>query len=141
LSDQGIEYDLKESNGWCPDFNQLEEMDLSKVKLMWVNYPNMPTGKAASEKLFERLIEFGLKHSILIVNDNPYSLISASKPLSILSVNGAKDIAIELNSLSKSHNMAGWRVGMIGADSSFIASILKVKSNMDSGMTFTNKLN
>ena len=131
---KAVDYDLLESNNWCPDFNQLEKMDLTKVKLMWVNYPNMPTGKSASEKLFRQLIAFGKKHRILIVNDNPYSLISADRPLSILSVDGAKEIAIELNSLSKSHNMAGWRVGMIGADSRFIQTILKVKSNMDSGM-------
>lgn len=131
---KAIEYDLKESDNWCPDFNQLEKMDLSNVKMMWVNYSNMPTGKAASEELFGRLIAFGKSHRILIVNDNPYSLISTAKPLSILSVDGAKEIAIELNSLSKSHNMAGWRVGMIGAASHFIQAILKVKSNMDSGM-------
>ncbi|MBN1651639.1 MAG: aminotransferase class I/II-fold pyridoxal phosphate-dependent enzyme [Bacteroidales bacterium] len=131
---KAIDYDLKESLNWCPDFDQLEKMDLSKVKLMWINYPNMPTGKAASMELFSKLIAFGKKHNILIVNDNPYSLISAEKPLSILAVDGAKEIAIELNSLSKSHNMAGWRVGMIGAGFHFIQSILKVKSNMDSGM-------
>lgn len=131
---KAIDYDLKESLGWCPDFNQLEKMDLTKVKLMWVNYPNMPTGRAASIKLFEQLIVFGKKHRILIVNDNPYSMISTANPLSILSVEGAKEIAIELNSLSKSHNMAGWRVGMIGAAFHFIQAILKVKSNMDSGM-------
>ncbi len=131
---KAIEYDLKESDNWCADFNQLEKMDLTKVKLMWVNYPNMPTGKHATSKFFEQLVAFGKKHRILIVNDNPYGLISSNKPLSILSVIGAKDIAIELNSLSKSHNMAGWRVGMIGANSHFIQAILKVKSNMDSGM-------
>lgn len=131
---KAIDYDLKESLGWCPDFNQLEKMDLTKVKLMWVNYPNMPTGRAASIKLFEQLIVFGKKHRILIVNDNPYSMISTANPLSILSVEGAKEIAIELNSLSKSHNMAGWRVGMIGAAFHFIQAVLKVKSNMDSGM-------
>ncbi|MDA3907100.1 MAG: aminotransferase class I/II-fold pyridoxal phosphate-dependent enzyme [Bacteroidales bacterium] len=131
---KAVVYDLKESDKWCPDFNQLEKMDLSNVKLMWVNYPNMPTGKSASKKLFEQLITFCKKHRILIVNDNPYSLISTDKPLSILSVNGSKEITIELNSLSKSHNMAGWRVGMIGANSHFIQAILKVKSNMDSGM-------
>lgn len=131
---KAIDYDLKEANNWCPDFTQLEKMDLTKVKLMWVNYPNMPTGRAASIKLFEQLIAFGKKHRILIVNDNPYSMISTANPLSILSVEGAKEIAIELNSLSKSHNMAGWRVGMIGAAFHFIQAILKVKSNMDSGM-------
>jgi aspartate/methionine/tyrosine aminotransferase len=129
-----IDYNLNESLGWCPDFDQLEKMDLTKVKLMWVNYPNMPTGKVASKELFEQLVAFGKKHQILIVNDNPYSLISAAKPLSILSVEGAKEIAIELNSLSKSHNMAGWRVGMIGAAFHFIQAILRVKSNVDSGM-------
>lgn len=131
---KSITYNLLEENNWCPNFEELEKLDLSRVKLMWVNYPNMPTGKHASPAMFERLIAFGKKHSILIVNDNPYSLISTAKPLSILSVNGAKDISIELNSLSKSHNMAGWRVGMIAADARFIQSILRVKSNMDSGM-------
>ncbi len=129
-----IAYDLKESEDWCPDFDQLEAMNLDKVKLMWVNYPNMPTGKAASANLFEKLVAFGRKHRILIVNDNPYSMISTNDPLSILSVEGAKNTAIELNSLSKSHNMAGWRVGMIAGDPYFIQAILKVKSNMDSGM-------
>jgi len=131
---KAVTYNLSEEDNWCPDFQQLEAMNLSRVKLMWVNYPNMPTGKAASKLLFERLVAFGKKHRILIVNDNPYSLISSGEPLSLLSVDGAKEVAIELNSLSKSHNMAGWRVGMIGANPQFIQAILRVKSNMDSGM-------
>jgi hypothetical protein len=131
---QAITYDLKEENNWYPDFEALENMDLRNVKLMWVNYPNMPTGKSANKLLFEKLVAFGIKHRILIVNDNPYSLISNDKPLSILSVDNAREIAIELNSLSKSHNMAGWRVGMIAANAQYIQAILKVKSNMDSGM-------
>ncbi|HAG16285.1 MAG TPA: aminotransferase [Bacteroidales bacterium] len=127
-------YNLTEENNWCPDLEEIEKSDLTNVKLMWVNYPNMPTGKPASMKLFERLIAFGRKHGILIVNDNPYSLISTNNPLSLLSVKNAKKVAIELNSLSKSHNMAGWRVGMIGGAAEYIQAILKVKSNMDSGM-------
>lgn len=127
-------YNLTEENNWCPDLEEIEKGDLTNVKLMWVNYPNMPTGKPASMKLFERLIAFGRKHGILIVNDNPYSLISTNNPLSLLSVKNAKEVAIELNSLSKSHNMAGWRVGMIGGAAEYIQAILKVKSNMDSGM-------
>ncbi len=127
-------YNLTEENNWCPDLEEIEKSDLTNVKLMWVNYPNMPTGKPASMQLFERLIAFGRKHGILIVNDNPYSLISTNNPLSLLSVKNAKEVAIELNSLSKSHNMAGWRVGMIGGAAEYIQAILKVKSNMDSGM-------
>jgi aspartate/methionine/tyrosine aminotransferase len=109
-------------------------MDLSKVKLMWVNYPNMPTGANATKELFERLVAFGKKHNILIVNDNPYSFILNKKPLSLLSVEGAKDVCLEMNSLSKSHNMPGWRMAMVAGNSQFIQWILKVKSNMDSGM-------
>ena len=127
-------YDLKGTNGWLPDFNTLEDSDLSRVKLMWVNYPNMPTGTRSSEILFERLVKFGQKHNILICNDNPYSFILNDDHHSILSVNGAMDVALELNSLSKSHNMAGWRVGMVGGNKEYIKTILKVKSNMDSGM-------
>ncbi len=129
-----VSYDLKENLNWQPDFDELEKMDLSQVKLMWVNYPNMPTGANATLELFEKLVAFGKKHEILICNDNPYSFILNDKPLSIFRVEGAKDIAIELNSLSKSHNMAGWRVGMVTANSTFIQYILRVKSNMDSGM-------
>lgn len=126
-------YDLLEDNKWQPDFDQLEAMPLDKIKLMWVNYPNMPTGAQASMELFQRLVDFGKRHGIVIVNDNPYSFILHEKPLSILSVPGAKDIAIEMNSMSKSHNMAGWRIGMLASNPQFIQWILKVKSNIDSG--------
>ncbi|WP_430810415.1 MULTISPECIES: pyridoxal phosphate-dependent aminotransferase [unclassified Carboxylicivirga] len=129
-----IHYDLEESNHWLPDLKALEQKDLSKVKLMWINYPNMPTGANASKDFFEQVIAFGKKHNIVIVNDNPYSFILNDTPQSIMSVEGARDIAIELNSLSKSHNMAGWRVGMAIANPTFIQYILRVKSNMDSGM-------
>ena len=126
-------YDLTEENNWEPDFDALEKLPLEKIKLMWVNYPHMPTGKPASMELFKRLIDFGRKHNIVIVNDNPYSFILNDNPLSILSVEGAKDIAIEMNSLSKSHNMPGWRIAMIASNPTFIQWILKVKSNIDSG--------
>ncbi len=127
-------YDLREENGWIPDLETLEQTDLTKVKLMWVNYPHMPTGAAATPEIFRRLVAFGLKHRILICNDNPYSFILNDTPLSLLSAPRAKECCVELNSLSKSHNMAGWRVGMIGGNSEVIAQLLKVKSNMDSGM-------
>ena len=127
-------YDLKEENNWQPDFDQIENNDLTKVKLMWVNYPNMPTGAAANENVMRKLIAFGKKHNILICNDNPYSFILNNNQFSILSIDGAKDIAIELNSLSKSQNMAGWRIGMAASNPEFISYILRVKSNMDSGM-------
>ena len=127
-------YDLLESNNWEPDFHSLSKMDLSKVKVMWVNYPNMPTGASGSIHLFEKLIDFAKKHSILLVNDNPYSFVLNDNPVSILSVDGAKDVALELNSLSKTFNMAGWRVGMVSGSLDKIEAILKVKSNMDSGM-------
>ena len=129
-----ISYDLDENNGWQPDFEALEQMDLSNVKLMWVNYPNMPTGANASVELFEKLVAFGKKHNIVICNDNPYSFILNDKKLSILSIEGAKDICIELNSLSKSHNMAGWRMAMLATNEQFVKWILNVKSNVDSGM-------
>ena len=129
-----LTYDLKEANGWWPDFDALEGMDLTGVKIMWTNYPNMPTGAPASEDLYARLVDFGRKHGILICNDNPYSFILNDNPLSILSQPGAKDCALELNSLSKAHNMAGWRIGMVAADGEVISQILKVKSQMDSGM-------
>lgn len=129
-----ISYDLDEKNGWQPDFEALEQMDLSNVKLMWVNYPNMPTGANGSMELFEKLIAFGLKHQIVICNDNPYSFILNDSKMSILSVPGAREIAIELNSMSKSHNMAGWRIAMLASNPDFIQWILKVKSNVDSGM-------
>lgn len=128
-----IQYDLLEDNGWYPDFDSLEKMDLSNVKLMWVNYPNMPTGADSSVELFERLVAFGKKYSIIICHDNPYSMILNNKPKSILSVEGAKDICIELNSLSKSHNMSGWRMGMLMSNTRFVKWILKSKSNIDSG--------
>lgn len=129
-----ISYDLDENNGWQPDFEALECMDLSDVKLMWVNYPNMPTGAKATTELFEKLVAFGKKHNIVICNDNPYSFILNDEKLSILSVPGAKDISIELNSMSKSHNMAGWRMAMLATNAEFVQWILKVKSNVDSGM-------
>lgn len=126
-------YDLREDCGWTPDFEALEHADLSGVKIMWTNYPNMPTGAPASRELFERLIDFGRRHNILVINDNPYSFILNDNPLSILSVPGAKDIAIEMNSLSKSHNMAGWRIGMLAAKAEYVSWIRRVKSNVDSG--------
>ena len=129
-----IPYDLKEDNGWWPDFDALEFMDLTGVKIMWTNYPNMPTGAAASRQLYDRLVDFGRRHRILICNDNPYSFILNEHPLSILASPGARECSLELNSLSKAHNMAGWRIGMLAAEPDVIAQILKVKSQMDSGM-------
>ena len=131
-----IYYDLTEENDWQPNFEHLEQTDLSKVKIMWVSYPHMPTGANATLELFEKLIAFGKKHQILIINDNPYSFVLNEKPLSILQIDGAKDIALELNSLSKTYNMAGWRVGMVLGNAKLIDAILKVKSNMDSGMFY-----
>lgn len=128
-----VTYDLDENNNWQPDFDALEQMDLSNVKLMWVNYPNMPTGASATPELFEKLVAFGKKHSIVICNDNPYSFILNENRLSILQVEGAKDICIELNSMSKSHNMPGWRMGMLASNAEFVQWVLKVKSNIDSG--------
>lgn len=128
-----ISYDLDENNNWEPNFEALEQNDLSNVKLMWVNYPNMPTGASATVELFEKLVAFGNKHNIVICNDNPYSFILNNKHLSILQVDGAKDICIELNSMSKSHNMPGWRMGMLASNAQFVQWILKVKSNIDSG--------
>lgn len=129
-----IPYDLDEENNWQPDFEALEQMDLSNVKLMWVNYPHMPTGANGSMELFEKLVAFGKRHNIVVCNDNPYSFILNDDKLSILSVPGAKDICIELNSMSKSHNMAGWRMAMLASNAEFVQWILKVKSNVDSGM-------
>jgi LL-diaminopimelate aminotransferase len=129
-----IKYNLSEKTGWFPDLEILELRDLSRVKLMWINYPHMPTGTKGSVSLFEKLVAFSRKHGILLCNDNPYSFILNKDYSSILSVDGAKEIALELNSLSKSQNMAGWRIGMVGGNSEYIKSILKVKSNMDSGM-------
>ncbi|HEY9114799.1 MAG TPA: aminotransferase class I/II-fold pyridoxal phosphate-dependent enzyme, partial [Bacteroidales bacterium] len=129
-------YHLESKNNWLPDIDAIGKQNLTGIKIMWVNYPNMPTGKRASDTLFEQLIAFGKKHNILIINDNPYALILNPQPTSILAVDGAIDIALELNSLSKSHNMAGWRIGMVGGSAENIDAILKVKSNMDSGMFF-----
>ena len=129
-------YNLNEASNWLPDYQEIEQQDLSDVKIMWVNYPHMPTGANASKQDFEELIAFGKKHQILIVNDNPYSFILNDEPLSILEIEGAKEIAIELNSLSKSFNMAGWRVGMVLGKAEIIKTILQVKSNMDSGMFY-----
>ena len=131
---QILSYDLREEDGWMPDFEALESMDLSGVKMMWTNYPNMPTGAPASRALYERLVRFGLEHNILICNDNPYSFILNDKPLSILSVPRARECCVELNSLSKAHNMSGWRVGMIAGEREYVSELLKVKSQMDSGM-------
>jgi LL-diaminopimelate aminotransferase len=131
-----VYYDLKESNNWEPDFDALEKLDLSKVKIMWIGYPHMPTGARGSLELFEKLVAFAKKHHILLINDNPYSFVLNDKPMSLLQVEGAKDVAIELNSLSKTFNMAGWRVGMILANATLIDAVLKVKSNMDSGMFY-----
>lgn len=128
-----IKYPLKEETGWLPDFDALEQTDLSDVKLMWLNYPHMPTGTPARREVFDRAVEFGRKHGIVIVNDNPYSFILNEHPLSILQSPGAFDVAIELNSMSKAHNMAGWRMGMVASNPMFISWILKVKSNIDSG--------
>lgn len=128
-----INYNLKEENNWYPDFDELEKMDLSNVKIMWTNYPNMPTGANASLELYRKLVDFAKKHNIVIVNDNPYSFILNKKPLSILNIPGAKDCCIEFNSMSKSHNMPGWRVGLLATNATFVQWILKIKSNIDSG--------
>ena len=128
-----IPYKLKEELGWQPDFEELEKMDLSNVKLMWTNYPNMPTGANASMELYEKLVAFGKKHGIIICNDNPYSFILNEHQLSILAVPGAKDICIEMNSMSKAHNMPGWRMAMLASNAQFVQWVLKVKSNIDSG--------
>lgn len=126
-------YNLTPENGWLPDFDELRRMPTERIRMMWVNYPHMPTGTPASKALFEELIDFGREHNILIVNDNPYSLILNPDPISILSIDGARDIAIELNSLSKSHNMAGWRMAMMAANPQFTQWMRRVKSNIDSG--------
>lgn len=127
-------YKLYEHLGWQPDFDELERMDLTSVKIMWTNYSNMPTGAPATTELYQRLVDFGRRHGILICNDNPYSFILNENPLSILSIEGAKDVCIELNSMSKAHNMAGWRFGMAASNPEIIATVLRVKSNMDSGV-------
>ena len=133
---EAIQYNLTAENGWLPDYEEIEKNDLSKVKIMWVNYPHMPTGTKASDALFNDLIVFAKRHGILIVNDNPYSFVLNDNPKSIFQYDGAKEVALELNSLSKSFNMAGWRVGMVSGSDSYLTEVLKVKSNMDSGMFY-----
>lgn len=127
-------YNLEAKHNWHPNLSALEDSDLTNVKIMWVNYPHMPTGTKGSKTLFEKLVAFAHKHNILLCNDNPYSFILNHDHLSLLSVDGAKDVALELNSMSKSHNMAGWRIGMVAGHREYISNIVKVKSNMDSGM-------
>ncbi len=134
LGAEVVHYDLLEGQGWMPDFDRLESMDTEDVRLMWTNYPNMPTGAPATPQLYDRLVDFARRKGIVIVNDNPYSFILNDHPLSILSVDGAKDCCIELNSMSKSHNMPGWRIGMLASNAQFVQWVLKVKSNIDSGM-------
>lgn len=129
-------YDLKEANGWFPDLEALEEAELANVKVMWVNYPHMPTGATASNIQLEKLVTFAKRNAILLVNDNPYSFVLNDNPTSILGVSGALEVALELNSLSKTFNMAGWRVGMVLGSADHINAVLKVKSNMDSGMFY-----
>ena len=133
---KSVFYDLLEENNWQPNLELLEKQDLSKVKLMWINYPNMPTGANGNLELFQKLIAFAMKHQIVLINDNPYSFVLNENPMSIFQVDGAKEIALELNSLSKTFNMSGWRIGMVSGKSEFIDAILKVKSNMDSGMFY-----
>jgi len=129
-------YNLSEANNWEPDFEALESGDLSSVKIMWVNYPHMPTGAKGSKAMFQKLVDFAERHNILLVNDNPYSFVLNDKQLSIFQADGAKAVALELNSLSKTFNMAGWRVGMVLGNPQLIDAVLKVKSNMDSGMFY-----
>lgn len=134
LGAEVVNYNLNEKQSWMPNFDELEKMDMSKVKLMWTNYPNMPTGANATPELYEHLVDFARRKNIIIVNDNPYSFILNNKPISILSVPNAKKYCIEFNSMSKSHNMPGWRIGMLASNAQFVKWILKVKSNIDSGM-------
>lgn len=128
-----VNYNLSEANGWQPDFDELEQMDMSKVKIMWTNYPNMPTGGNACMETYRRLVDLARRKGIVVINDNPYSFILNEHPISILQVDGAKDCCLEFNSMSKSFNMPGWRVGMVIGNSEIISWILKVKSNIDSG--------
>jgi aspartate/methionine/tyrosine aminotransferase len=128
-----VNYDLREDNGWQPDFDQLERMDLSRVKVMWANYPNMPTGGNARRETFERLVDFARRHDILVVNDNPYSLILNDHPMSLMQVPGAKDCCVEFNSMSKSHNMPGWRVAMMVSNPEYISWMFKIQSNIENG--------
>ncbi len=129
-----VKYNLYEHLGWQPDFDELERLDLTGIKIMWTNYSNMPTGARATRELYEKIVDFGRRHNIMICNDNPYSFILNNNPLSILGVEGAKDVCIELNSMSKAHNMAGWRFGMAASNAETIATVLRIKSNMDSGV-------
>lgn len=133
LGSEIVNYDLTPENGWQPGFDMLEKMDLSRVKIMWTNYPNMPTGANARMETYEKLVDFAQRHNIIVVNDNPYSFILNEKPISLLQIPGAKKCCIEFNSMSKSHNMPGWRVGMLATNAEFVRWILKVKSNIDSG--------
>ena len=133
-------YDLTAENHWQPDFEALERLPLDRIKMMWVNYPHMPTGAPASLELFERIVDFGRRHGIVIAHDNPYSFILNKTPLSILQIEGAKEICVELNSLSKSHNMAGWRMAMLASNPEFISWFIKVKSNIDSGQFLPSML-
>ncbi len=128
-----VNYNLRAENDWQPDFEELEQMDLTNVRLMWTNYPNMPTGARAQKATYEKIVNFAHRHNILVVNDNPYSFILNPEPISLLQVEGAKDVCLEFNSMSKSHNMPGWRVGMIAGKAEYIQYILRVKSNIDSG--------
>ena len=136
LEAKPVFYDLSEANNWQPDFTALERMDLKRVKIMWINYPHMPTGAKATNKFYDDVIAFGKRHNILIVNDNPYSFILNEKPISIMRYRDAKKVCLELNSLSKTFNMAGWRVGMLVGDYNYLNAVIKVKSNMDSGMFY-----
>lgn len=136
LGAEVVPYELTEAGDWLPDLEELSQRDLSRVKLMWVNYPHMPTGAQATEEIFSELVAFAQEHDILLVNDNPYSFILNEKRLSVLAVEGAKDVALELNSLSKTFNMSGWRVGMLCGSETHLQAVLKVKSNMDSGMFY-----
>jgi LL-diaminopimelate aminotransferase len=136
LEAKPVFYDLKDDNNWLPDFIALERLDLRKVKIMWVNYPHMPTGTNAPNKFYDEVIAFGKRHDILIVNDNPYSFVLNDKPRSIMRYKNAKDVCLELNSLSKTFNMAGWRVGMLVGSYDHVNAVLRVKSNMDSGMFY-----
>ena len=134
LGAEVVYYDLREDGGWLPDFDQLESMDTSRVRLMWTNYPHMPTGANATPELYQRIVDFASSRGIVVVNDNPYSFILNRHPISILAARGAKDCCIEFNSMSKSHNMPGWRIGMLASNPTFVQWVLKVKSNIDSGM-------
>ncbi|MDR0988850.1 MAG: aminotransferase class I/II-fold pyridoxal phosphate-dependent enzyme [Prevotellaceae bacterium] len=134
LGAEVVYYNLTEAGGWLPDWDELERIDTSRVKLLWCNYPHMPTGTNATPELYARLVDFARRRNLVVVNDNPYSFILNDAPLSILSVPGAKECCIEFNSMSKSHNMPGWRVGMLASNAAFVAHILQVKSNIDSGM-------